>query len=266
MLQRFRDRFGTAGLIVAVVALVAALAGTAIAAGGLSGKQKKEVTKIAKKYAGKNGKDGAAGAPGAKGDNGNNGNNGNNGADGQSVEVVTAGAACAPNGGSSFKVGGVEKGKACNGKPGEEGPEGSPWTVGGVLPPGETETGTWGGQFPGGADVGMISIPIPLPSAPEGVFVGKNDPQKVKGESEGCPGFVDGVPAADPGKLCVYLTNEIGSLKEFENEPFPEVFFLNPQAPFAPGTAPEGAGLFFTCEATACTEFGSWAVTAPEAP
>ena len=31
------------------------------------------------------------------------------------------------------------------GEPGEEGPEGSPWTAGGVLPSGETETGSWAG-------------------------------------------------------------------------------------------------------------------------
>ena len=46
MLHRFRDRFGTAGLAIAIVALVAALAGTAVAASGaLTGKQKKKIRK-----------------------------------------------------------------------------------------------------------------------------------------------------------------------------------------------------------------------------
>ena len=44
MFAKLHNRFGTAGLVVAVVALIAALAGTAIAAGGLNAKQKKELT------------------------------------------------------------------------------------------------------------------------------------------------------------------------------------------------------------------------------
>jgi hypothetical protein len=70
-----RERFGAAGLVIAILALVAALAGGAYAAsgGGLSSKQKKEVEKIAKKFAGK---------PGAPGTNGANGTNGAPGAPG----------------------------------------------------------------------------------------------------------------------------------------------------------------------------------------
>jgi len=160
MFKRIQDRVGTAGLIVAVVALVAALSGVAVAANsGLSGKQKKEVEKIAKKFAGKPGAPGApgavgaagpAGAPGAKGDKGDKGDQGAPGA---------------------------------QGSPGARGPQGDPWTAGGVLPAGETETGTWSiGALPGQVVVNdpanevtatvappefinsAISFPIPLAS------------------------------------------------------------------------------------------------------
>ena len=132
MFTRITDRFGTAGLIVAMIALIAALSGAAYAAkggGGLTGKQKKEVEKIAKKYAGKPGAPGAAGpagpagnagAAGAKGDKGDKGDPGEPGA------------------------------KGATGAQGIQGIPGNPWTAGGVLPPGETETGTWAiGNLPG---------------------------------------------------------------------------------------------------------------------
>ncbi|HEU5252889.1 MAG TPA: hypothetical protein VFU16_06160 [Solirubrobacterales bacterium] len=266
MLQRFRDRFGTAGLVIAVVALIAALAGTAIAAGGaLSPKQKKEVTKIAKKYAGEDGAPGAKGDKGDKGDTGaagNNGNNGNNGADGKSVEVENAPVAKCPEGGAVFKVGGVEKGKACNGA---EGPQGEPGTYGDPLPAEKTLTGTWGGQQPEGFFIESISFATPvLTGAVTPVYVGTSNAEKTQGATEGCKGpDANGVPQADPGKLCVYHNSETGTVG---NEPA-EIGFFDPREQFglAFGVAPTGTVLGLFCKAPTCLEFGTWAVTAPNA-
>src|SRR6185295_17935744 len=41
--HRFKDRFGTAGVVLGVIAMILAVGGSAIAASGLNGKQKKEV-------------------------------------------------------------------------------------------------------------------------------------------------------------------------------------------------------------------------------
>src|SRR6476659_5592650 len=117
MLRRFRDRFGTACLFVAIMAMVVALGGTALAASGaLTGKQKKEVTKIAKKYAGKPGAPGATGPAGPQGPAGPKGDRGDKGEQGE------------------------------RGLEGPEGPQGPEGTTGFAteLPPGESETGVWG--------------------------------------------------------------------------------------------------------------------------
>lgn len=51
--------------------------------------------------------------------------------------------------------------EVCNG---EEGPTGDPWTAGGTLPNGETETGVWAFNITAGAGevYAPISFPIPL--------------------------------------------------------------------------------------------------------
>jgi hypothetical protein len=95
MYRRFKDRFGTAGVVLGVIAIVLAIGGSAIAASGLNGKQKKEVKAIAKSFQGTGpigpaGAAGTAGPAGAKGDNGTNGNDGTNGADGKTVRSGTA--------------------------------------------------------------------------------------------------------------------------------------------------------------------------------
>jgi hypothetical protein len=169
MFSRLHGKLGTAGLVVAIVALVAALTGAAFAAGGLTKQQEKQVKKIAKKYAGKPGPagpQGPAGAPGAKGDAGAKGDKG-------------------------------EKGEP--GERGLEGSEGSPWTAGGVLPAGETETGTWAYGFSKQPIFfAPVSFPIPLTSAPTPEILGEG------ATSANCPGSAE-EPSAEPGFLCVYL-------------------------------------------------------------
>jgi hypothetical protein len=231
MLQRFRDRVGTAGLIVAVVALVAALGGGAYAAsGGLTGKQKKEVAKIAqkeaKKFAGKNGapgpegKQGPAGPTGpagGKGDKGDRGEKGEAGAPGapgtpgapgESVEAFPsaggAGEPCEGVGGAVYEVGGNAT-EICNGEPGVLHP-------GETLPKGATETGVWSfngsasDAVPGAehADLASISFAIPLAAKlfeAEVHYVTTPTPGQPP-----CPGTAVN-PQASEGQLCVYQSN-----------------------------------------------------------
>jgi hypothetical protein len=229
MYRRFQNRFGTAGVIVAVVALIAALSGTAIAASGaLTGKQKKEVEKIAKKYAGKpgaagaNGKDGTNGtsgkdgAPGAAGKNGTNGTNGTNGEPGKSVTVTDIPVEvpdCEEAGGIEVKVQGAPSGsEVCNGEEGPPGPEGKPWTAGGTLPVGSTETGAWSFR----ADetvpaeiVATLSFAIPLQAPLNSTHVHFESDADF---GDFCAG-TNSEPKASSGHLCVYGANNLGNAK-----------------------------------------------------
>jgi hypothetical protein len=193
MYQRFHDRFGTAGVVIAVIALVAALGGTAVAAGGLTKAQEKQVTKIAKKYAGKPGaagKDGAAGPAGPAGPGGGKGDAGGKGATGAkgptggagvagtNGKTVLSGAANPTNaigtqgdfyintttdeifGPKPSTAGAWGSGTPLKGEAGEDGEDGSPWVVG-TAPSEVVMKGTWAVQQYTAAGAGEI-IPIPL--------------------------------------------------------------------------------------------------------
>jgi hypothetical protein len=257
MLTRLRSHIGTAGLVVAIVALIAALGGGAYAASGGSGGGK--ATASAKGKQGKQGKPGKtgpagpAGAPGAKGDTGAAGANGANGANGVSVVSTpipaNPGNANCKLGGTEFKAGSAIPTFACNGEKGSEGDPGEPWTAGGVLPSGATETGTWGGVAAGEIGMFPISIPIPLAEDPEAILI-------KPGESKvGCPGLdTEGTPQAEPGKLCVYGGTFGGTVEELG--------FLDPSGQFVPGSAPPGTVLSYQCGTGECITYGTWAVTA----
>jgi Collagen triple helix repeat (20 copies) len=256
MFTRLHKHFGTAGLVVAIVALIAAFGGAAIAAGGLTKPQEKQVTKIAKKYAGKAGPAGLAGPAGPAGlagpagPAGPKGDTGSTGATGPQGEP---------------------------GDPGPEGPSGSPWTIGGVVPEGETLTGSWGINFTtSGIKSFPISFPIPLAEAPEPIIVDNDEQSK-----PGCPGrgggeFGDGkpgnkpaIPLADPGKLCVYATQLINSSTTFS---FPLTGFFKDEFnegfdewELVPGASQTGTILNLECTSQPCVIAGTWAVTAEEA-
>jgi hypothetical protein len=118
------------------------------------------------------GPQGQAGAPGKDGANGKDGTNGKDGKDGVSVASTAfegskepAGEPCAEQGGTEL-VSASGKTFACNGVAGKEG---SPWTAGGTLPSGKTETGAFYGTYtttvgPFKASYIPISFPIPLPN------------------------------------------------------------------------------------------------------
>jgi Collagen triple helix repeat (20 copies) len=183
MFSRIHEKLGTAGFVISIVALVAALTGGAYAAGALSPPIKKQITKESKKFSKKfskqfavPGPQGPAGAPGAKGDTGAKGDAGAPGAKGDPGQV------------------------------GPEGPEGSPWVAGGVLPPGETETGTWTSGSPG--TLTSLSFNIPLEEAPVALhFVNKEGEESTGGGAPGTPENCLGTaedPTAPPGEICVY--------------------------------------------------------------
>jgi hypothetical protein len=223
--RRLKEPFGKAGLTVAILALVMALVGGAYAAGGLTKSQEKQVTKIAKKYAGKpgsSGPQGPVGPAGAAGTNGTNGKNGSAGDNGKSV-VVTA-ATSGPSGeceegGASIEVEGTPASKkhVCNG---------SPWTAGGTLPKGQTETGNWAASgtpvplFGGALHLLLtpISFTIPLSSPPSAVVIGVEEGEGEANEAEAiengeCAGTFAN-PGAGEGHLCVFIGGQHENLQE----------------------------------------------------
>lgn len=279
MISRIHSKLGTASFIISIVALVAALGGGAYAASGaLTGKQKKEVEKIAKKYAGKPGAPGAAGpagptgpagaagaagngTEGKEGKQGPEGKEGKAGANGEGVEIVAGEpASCAGAGGVTYEVEGTPT-AVCNGK------EGSPWTLGGHLPTGATETGAW--SFHGSVDkittevegvkseveVGdtngiyaPISFTLPLSAnlaAEHVVYIPFGEPA---GE---CGGTVTN-PKAPAGMLCIYA----GAVEEAT---FEEV--SQPSGLGAGGASRAGALIKFGSLGHGAHGSGTWALT-----
>lgn len=250
--------------IIAVVALVFAMAGGAWAAGKYIITSKSQIKpSVLKQLKGAKGAKGAPGAPGAtgpagaKGDTGATGTNGTNGTDGTDgvngknvVIGAPTGAEC-ESGGATVQIEGepTTKKAVCNGQSG--------FTS--TLPTGKTETGTWGGVFSEGPVIEPISFPIPLEEAPDPVFVGPSAEEREDGEDEGCLGLEsNGTPTAEPGKLCVYLQENLGSGLTTT------ALFLDPTAPsqFAEGAAPSGTAVSVECTANPCLALGVWAVTA----
>jgi collagen triple helix repeat protein len=170
---------------------------------------------------------GPLGAPGPAGEKGEKGIRGARGVNGESVQVVTLeeGSACA-EGGTEFSINGG-KSLACNGAHGSPGTagqsvtnnalskgnvhceeggaefkvgsgtatyacNGSPWTAGGTLPSGQTETGAWAASGTPIAGVvhlvpsiealpTSISFTIPFTAAPTPVVVRGPSPTGAKG-------------------------------------------------------------------------------------
>ncbi|MET0557992.1 MAG: hypothetical protein ABW065_04900 [Solirubrobacterales bacterium] len=268
MISSIRDRLGPAGFILAIVALVAALGGGAYAAsGGLTGKQKKEVKKIvqqeAKTLQGPAGPAGASGKDGAKGDTGAQGAKGDPGAPGGAGSAGTSpvgtpftgskGTCTAGQGGVEFK--GANTTFACNGTDGET-------VFSDVLPPEETETGTWWFQGNGGSvQAAVISFPIQLsPTDAASIKTAHLSSEPPAQFTPECPGSVNS-PEAEPGALCIYFNSESN--------------FTTPTGIYSPGFTQEigvtglgtsGVLLYMESAATSAVAGGSFAVTAPVAP
>jgi hypothetical protein len=134
------------------------------------------------------------------------------------------------------------------GAAGPRGPEGSPWTAGGTLPSGRTESGTWiaaaaGKEVaPGESEgAGNVSFVIRTLVPPEIHLIAKG--QAGKEHAAECPGSTN-LPLAAKGNLCLYSVEDQGLT-------LVETF-----------SSPSGAVLTFKGPSKAAAA-GVWAVTAP---
>jgi hypothetical protein len=259
--MRRRLRFSPA-TVIAGLALVFAMTGGAYAAKKYLITSTKQISpSVLKQLQGKVGTAGAPGAAGAQGARGPAGPAGPAGSEGAKGETGPAGVK-------------GEKGAAgvagAKGATGATGSEGSPWTAGGVLPSGKTETGTWSVALystVNEAPAAETAISFPIPLAAGGgeedawVFTKAQTENKEFGSS-GCTGSAED-PAALKGELCVYTGYE--ALSHATNN-FPAT--IAPQGgEFGfgkSGAVIVGANLEGTAVAPAKIEAqGSWAVTAP---
>jgi Collagen triple helix repeat (20 copies) len=195
---------------------------------------------------------GAQGSPGPKGDNGSPGAPGPKGENGTSVTStkLPVGSASCKEGGSEFTAAEGKKTTACNG---------SPWTVGGTLPSGKSETGVWGFiplAKPSPLNI-PLSFPIPLEKALDESHV------QVIGEGAtgtgGCEGGTEEAPIAKPGYLCIYTL----SIESMTAAQWAEVSVGNLETPGF-GTGKTGADMFTVSTLPeSATARGVWVVTAP---
>jgi hypothetical protein len=252
---RRRVQFSPA-TVIAGLALVFAMTGGAYAAKKYLITSTKQISpSVLKSLQGKAGPAGANGAPGAQGAQGPAGPAGPQGAAGAKGDTGSPGAP------------GVKGEKGEKGATGEKGSTGFTET----LPSGKTETGTWGGLAKEAPAFLPISFALPVEQAPEFVFVSflNEENQGLEGKAleeaeekaaeEGCPGVEEGVPTADPGKLCLYAEDLFGAAPPVAS------FRIKPNgAGQEVGVGPAGTVVQVGCKekVSLCVIHGVWAVTA----
>ncbi len=214
----------TPSTAIALLALIFALTGGAFATGSHGGGSSTKPTTSsrdgarapgsllattakakAKTKTGPRGPAGPKGATGATGATGTTGAAGPVGATGPAGPQGPQGAA------------GINGTDGTNGATGATGATGSPWTAGGTLPAGSTETGTWlalvrqsseaekdGTQNPIVGAQADISFPIPLTEGPTPHYIETKEVEEEK-LPEGCKGTAV-KPEAEPGNLCIFAT------------------------------------------------------------
>ena len=285
MLSIIRRRVTFANVAM-TLALVFAMSGGAYAAGKYLITSTKQISpKVLKSLQGKTGKAGANGVQGPAGPAGpggpqgpagpigtagSAGAKGENGTSVTSAEVTKTSSTCSKQGGSEFTAAEGKKTTACNGK------EGSPWTAGGTLPSGKTETGTWSfslnepkgeGQFLGEGPIAVASFPIPL-AAPltrgHAHFINEKGLEFNLNEEEVAPtdcgsGIGPEVnisnPQAKPGNLCIYAAGLHNATTVTE--------LVSAPSGGEGGTAgTTGAVVSFALTGNAQYGHGTWAVTA----
>jgi hypothetical protein len=231
------------------LALVFAMTGGAYAANHFLITSTKQISpKVLKALKGANGKNGAAGPAGPAGA----GTPGPAGPQGPAGPAGGAGPAGTP-------------GK--DGAPGKDGKEGSPWTAGGTLPSGKSETGQWAvAQVINGEPFEFmqlgISFPIRLanPLASSQVhFIGLEEQQKGTLPA-GCEGSFE-EPKAEAGNLCVFVRKSVNFTKL---EPIALPFNIeNAETASELGAGASGAVLSASpAEAGKIVANGVWVVTA----
>ncbi len=200
--------------------------------------------------AGAKGENGAPGAPGAPGKEGATGKEGAAGKEG------TAG----------------KEGAA--GKEGTAGKEGEPWTDGGTLPAGKTETGSWSIGFTTKEQeekkvIVSLSFPIPLAGkesvTDEPVIGEANVHFFAEGQSArsggGCGEGSATKPEAEPGNLCIFVGQESSGFN------IQSSLKIHPPALREEGAGATGASLSIEVPSGGANDSatGTWAVTAPSA-
>jgi hypothetical protein len=223
--------------VVATLALVFAMSGGALAAGHYLLTSTNQISpKVLKALKGKSGPAGAAGFQGPPGAQGSAGVQGAKG------ESGPAGAA------------GAQGLKGETGAPGANGKEGSPWSAGGTLPSGKTETGVW--SISGAREdvtptpravVGSFAIALSEPPVANVVGPGEGEGEPKANLPAGCKGNVT-EPKANPGNLCIFES---------------AAFNVEIQASrVAAGTAGAWVGIAVPNFEEPYAIYGSWAVTA----
>jgi hypothetical protein len=269
----------TPSTAIAFIALIFALTGGAFAAsshgGGASGTRATASTTLAtsakakpKTKAGPRGPAGPAGKNGAAGPAGPAGPTGPGGPQGPQGNASTNGT----NGTDGTDGTNGHEGK--QGIQGIQGVQGEPWTAGGTLPAGKTETGTWGFSTAHVVDgLAPISFTIPLPekkgAASKGEALEESQVHYLKFEETltgKCEGTVE-APSAAPGNLCVYERESEGLNP---NPAGTSIFVPGKNANVGPpgqGASVSGAMVYMLLEAGTepAHAYGSWAVTAPAA-
>jgi Collagen triple helix repeat (20 copies) len=278
MFQNLRKHL-TPSTAIAFIALVFALTGGAFAATGGSGSGASHATlrATAAKSKGKTGPRGPRGPAGPAGKNGVPGAAGPAGAAGPKGENGSAGGTGAQGPPGLEGKPGKEGKEGEEGTPGTAGKEGSPWTAGGTLPSGSTETGAWSATLtPTGTGtveaivMSPISFPIRLAvpilgfaaAGPSAHYVSTEEQAKGGPEATECKGNVE-KPEAAKGNLCIYE----GAILEPSGTEYLAVSIVTPPSgsidPGGTGTA--GALMYVRYEGPAgeARLSGSWAVTAP---
>ncbi len=234
-------------MVIAGLALVFAMSGGAYAAKKYLITSTKQISpSVLKQLQGKAGPGGVPGIAGSAGPVGPAGPAGSGGAKGETGSAGAQGAA------------GAAGAKGVTGATGAKGATGATGTTGftDTLPPGKTETGTWGGSGAPTVEMGAtipISFPIPLKEGSTEAYRLTAEETQNHAGTHGCTGSVEH-PTAPSGELCVYTAEEESEKANFS------LLTLNRAA----GYYPAGTTLsIFVNEGGYYYANGTFAVTAP---